>query len=76
MADSSVVSAFRQRASRLGYRNIVIKKCKNVYKLYHICLVEPLASIFIDFYAFEYELKTMLSQRAEKQKNDFEKKGV
>ena len=76
MAEASAVSAFRQRAGRLGYRNIKIKKDCFWTGYYHVELVEPLAGVCISFFCSEEKLKGLLSQRAEKRKNNFEKKSL
>lgn len=62
MADTSTASAFRQRAGRLGYRDITIRKGK-LDLLYHVSLVEPLAGTYISFFCSEEKLKKLLSQR-------------
>lgn len=64
MAESTVVSAFRQRASRLGYQEIVIKKDREHDGCYHVRLVEPLVGLHLAFVCPEWKLKILLSQRA------------
>lgn len=64
MADTSTASAFRQRAGRLGYRDIKIKKDSFWEGYYHVELVEPLAGVHISFFCSEEKLKKLLSQRA------------
>ena len=62
MADSSVVSAFRQRALRRGYYNIHIKKDVFVF----VSLQEPLKGIEISFVCTEKDLKNKLLRKTSK----------
>ena len=59
MADSSVVSAFRQRALRRGYYNIHIKKDIFIF----VTLQEPLTGVKLSFVCTENDLKEKLSRK-------------
>lgn len=64
MAEASVVSSFRQRAGRLGYKNISIRRSKTDRNSYYVELTEPLVGSRITFVAPAERLGVLLSQRA------------
>lgn len=64
MAEASVVSSFRQRAGRLGYKDISIKQSRTDKNNYCVELTEPLVGSRISFVAPAERLGVLLSQRA------------
>lgn len=63
MAQSSNANGFRQRAERLGYRQIVIEKIPtsgSAETWYYVSVKEPLAGHVFDFICSDSRLKILL----------------
>ena len=71
MAQSSNVNAFRQRAERLGYRQIVVVKIptSGFEVWYYVSVKEPLAGNVFDFICSDSRLKILLGGEKKDEKH-------